>query len=482
MQIKYVAEPTLTALHNDRGYFFQYIEGPFGSGKSSGVMMEIMMRAARQQPDANKVRKSRWAVVRNTYPELKTTTIKTWQDWVPDAIAPVVYSVPYNCKFRQKLADGTRIDLEVYFMALDTEEDVKKLLSLELTGAYLNEAREIPYAIFEGLGGRINRYPKTIKDTNGKTVYGPTEPGILADSNPPNVKHWLYTTFESGATPKEFKRYIQPPAVYWDEAANSGQGAWALNPDAENLLNLADDYYAKQMLLGDEHIRINLAGENGMTRKGTPIFKKFNTKKHVAENILLPTRGMTILIGMDFGLTPAAVLGQLSGRGLTFLDELPTTDESLEDFLDDYVLPMLRNKYGGYSYVVAGDPAGFGRSPIDKRTAFQVLNSRGLVCANPVDISNAFKPRKDAVDFFLGREGGFVVSPHLAFLREALAAGYVWKETKNAQGVHLDVAVKNEYSHIADALQYLCLYARRGGATGRQGRPPAAQPKRHKWA
>lgn len=478
-EIKYRAEPTLTMLHNDRGLVFQYVEGPFGSGKSSGIMMEIMMRAARQQPDSKKIRKSRWAIVRNTYPELKTTTIKTWQDWVPDAIAPVVYSVPYNCKFMQNLADGTRIELEIYFMALDTEEDVKKLLSLELTGAYLNEAREIPYAVFEGLSGRIDRYPRTLKNEEGKTIYGPSEPGILADSNPPNVKHWLYTTFESGKTPKEYRRYVQPPAVYWDDKTEE----WILNPDAENLSNLSDGYYAKQMLLGDEHIRINLAGENGMTRKGTPIFKKFSTKKHVADQIVKPARGMTILIGMDFGLTPAAIIGQLSGRGLTLTDELPTTDESLEDFLDDYLLPKLRNDYAGYTFVVAGDPAGYGRSPLDKRTAFQVLQSRGLNPANPVDMSNAWKPRKEAVDFFLGRDGGLVLSPHLSYMRETLAAGYVWKETKNAQGVHLDVPVKNEYSHIADALQYLCLYARRGGhLNNRNGRPPPQTPRQHRWA
>ena len=36
------------------------------------------------------------------------------------------------------------LDLEVIFLALDRPEDVKKLLSLELTGIWINEAREIP--------------------------------------------------------------------------------------------------------------------------------------------------------------------------------------------------------------------------------------------------------------------------------------------------------------------------------------------------
>ncbi len=128
-QMKYDAEPTPIRLHNDRGLDVQYIEGPVGSGKLTACMMEILMRAIRQQPDDQGRRKSRWAIVRNTYPELKTTTIKTWQSWVPNEIAPIVYSMPINCTFQQKMADGTTVELEVYFLALDAPEDVSKLLS-----------------------------------------------------------------------------------------------------------------------------------------------------------------------------------------------------------------------------------------------------------------------------------------------------------------------------------------------------------------
>lgn len=39
------------------------------------------------------------------------------------------------------------IYLEVMFRALDRADDVAKLLSLELTGAWVNEAKEVPKAI-----------------------------------------------------------------------------------------------------------------------------------------------------------------------------------------------------------------------------------------------------------------------------------------------------------------------------------------------
>lgn len=458
-QFIYKAEPTATRLHNDRGLDVQYIEGPVGSGKSTACIMEILMRAMRQQPDDNNIRRSRWAIVRNTYPELKSTTIKTWLVWVPNNIAPVVYSVPIQCRFKQSLADGTHVDLEIYFMALDTPEDVSKLLSLDLTGAYVNEAREIPVEVIDGLLERIDRYPETKKDAEGNKLFGASEPGILADSNPPRTTHWCYTKFETGETPKGWKKYKQPPAVYWD----STQEKWVLNPDAENLSHLSDNYYIRQMAKSEEAIRVNLAGEYGMSRKGKPVFSKFSENKHVAKEIILPRRGTSILLGIDFGLTPACIVGQLNFKGLTLLDELPATDESLEDFLDNYIIPLLRSKYNGYTIVASGDPAGSGRSSLTKMTSIQMMTMRGIK-TYPA-LTNNFAKRKEAVDFFLGRDEGFLISPHLTHTRECLGAGYVYKETRNSAGKVLDIPDKNEFSHMADAIQYLALYARYGAGS-----------------
>lgn len=457
MDFTYDAEPTLAKLHLSKKWV-RYVKGPWGSGKSTGCIFDILMRAMRQQPKHG-VRRSRWAIVRNTYPELKSTTIKTYERWVPSTVAPVVMSTPIVSRFRQKMHDGTVVDLEIYFMALDGPEDVDKLLSLELTGAYLNEGREIAWEIFEGVMGRINRYPETEKDENGVVTYGPTEPGVLIDSNAPRTSHWLYEKFETGEIPADWEMFAQPPAVYLDKESET----WVLNPDAENLSNLPDNYYAQQMTLGEEHIRVNLACEPGMTRKGTPVFKKYSDVRHVSKTVLTPKRGSSILLGVDFGLTPAVIIGQLNFKGLALLDELPATDESLEDFLDDYVLPMLRSKYNGYTIVACGDPAGGGRSSINKMTSLMVMQQRNIK-TYPA-ITNNLTKRKEAVDWFLGRDEGFVVSPHLTFTREAMGAGYVFKETRNGKGQVLDVPDKNEYSHIADAIQYLCLYARFGGGS-----------------
>ena len=116
--------------------FFRGIMGPFGSGKSTVCIMEILRRASLQQPGKDGIRRSRWAVIRNTYPELRTTTIKSWHQWVsPELGRWVDEGPPFH---HIKMGD---MDLEVLFVALDRPQDISKLLSMELTGAWVNEAR-----------------------------------------------------------------------------------------------------------------------------------------------------------------------------------------------------------------------------------------------------------------------------------------------------------------------------------------------------
>ena len=75
----YHAEPTLARFHASDA-FFRGVRGPLGSGKSVGCCAEVMSRILRQKAFMG-LRRSRWAIIRNTYGELKTTTIKTWMDW-----------------------------------------------------------------------------------------------------------------------------------------------------------------------------------------------------------------------------------------------------------------------------------------------------------------------------------------------------------------------------------------------------------------
>jgi hypothetical protein len=460
--LTYNAEPTARLFHNDNS-LYRVAEGPVGCGKSVGCgVMELLMRAMRQEPFEG-VRATRWAVTRATYPELKSTTIKTFQEWVPDSVCPIVYDVPIRATFRQPMGDGSTLNAEFVFLALESEEDIKKLLSLELTGAWVNELRELPKEVYDYIRGRVGRYPPM-------KAGGPTWYGVIGDTNPPKIGHWLHELFESEeGVPTGFKLFRYPPAVYYDNKT----GMWLPNPDAENLRNLPPNYYRDQIAGNSEsYIRNMLAGEYGITLQGKPVFPQFSQAKHVAKQVIKAERGLPLILGWDFGLNPACVFAQLSRRGkLCIVDELSPADEDLESFCRDYVMPLINEKYNGYAIQCVGDPAARGRSGLDKRVPFDVLGDFGLRLQ--LAPTNAFPARKESVDFFLNRIDAFSISPHCTNGIEGFVGGYVYEKMKMSMAGSVrykDKAEKNEYSHEQDAIQYIALYVRKGSGAQRAGR------------
>lgn len=121
-------------LHDDS--FFRGLMGPVGSGKSYACASEVILRAIKQPPSPiDNIRYSRFVVVRNSYPELRTTTIKTWTEIFPENVwGPMRWSPPITHHLKLPSRDGIPgLDCEVIFLALDQPKDVRKLLSLELT-------------------------------------------------------------------------------------------------------------------------------------------------------------------------------------------------------------------------------------------------------------------------------------------------------------------------------------------------------------
>lgn len=201
--------------------FVRCIVGPIGSGKSSGCVVEIFRRAMEQAPGPDGVRRTRFAVVRNTYSQLRDTTRKTFEQWLPD-LRDWWKEQAFTFRFEmEREDDNTKVDCEILFRALDRPDDVKKLLSLELTGCYFNELREIAKPIFDGMQGRVGRYPS--KREGGASWFG-----VWADTNPWHIGHWAQKLFKS--KPQGFELFRQP----------DGTG-----PDAENVENLPDDYYPR---------------------------------------------------------------------------------------------------------------------------------------------------------------------------------------------------------------------------------------------
>ncbi len=436
----YSDAPTLKrfALDNHR---IRCCLGPFGSGKSSAMVMEIIKRAHEQAPAPDGIRRSRWAVIRNSYPQLRDTTIRTFHDWFP----PKMFGEYRVSDHNYIITAFPGCHIEIMFRALDRPDQIANLLSLELTGAWINEAREIPKSIFTALDGRIGRYPSS-RDGGCSWM------GIFMDTNPPDESSWIFTLFEK-RRPPNCAIFKQP----------SG-----LSPHAENTTHLPKKYYQNLALGKDEmYLRVYIHGQYGYMIDGEPVFKSFKDNIHVASHSLEPVKGREVLIGFDFALQPTCVLGQIHPRGqLVILDEIISDGMGLKQFCMNLLLPLLRTKYHGYKVMGYGDPSGTSRSPTDETTCFDILHSSeiGLNYIVPAN-TNALVPRIGAVESFLNKlvdgEPGFVLSPDCHTLRKAMNGAYHYElipGSKTGQHKEKPSPCKDDYSHVADALQMLCLY------------------------
>lgn len=441
VEVNYTAAPTLSRFHRDDS-FVRALMGPFGSGKSVACVMDILMRANAQVPGKDGIRRSRWAAVRNSYRELKDTTLVTFNQWVPHQLRE------WRASDMAVTVRWPGVECEVLFRALDSIEDVGKLLSLELTGAWLNEAREIPKAIFDAIQGRVGRYP----------AGGAGWSGIILDTNPPDTDHWLYRVFEE-QRPDGHKIWHQP----------SG-----LSPKAENLDNLHPQYYQRMMQGKDAAwVEVYVHGKYGFVRDGKPIYPEYEDDIHCAKEPIQVVRGEPLLIGLDFGLTPAAVICQdIAGQWRT-LDELVSEDMGIKRFGEILGKVLRGPKYANMNYRIWGDPSGDNRAQTDETTPFDVLQAMNLL-ATPAP-SNDPVLRREAIAVRMSRlEKGrpaFLISPTCKTLRKGLMGGYKYRRLKvSGDEKYTDVPDKNMYSHVCEAQQYAALgegegYSLIGGAT-----------------
>lgn len=341
------------------------------------------------------------------------------------------------------------------FLALDRPEDVRKLLSLELTWAYINEAKEVPKAILDGLTGRVGRFPP-VRDG------GCNGPQIIMDTNPPDSDHWWYRLAEE-QQPDGFRFFRQ---------------AGGRSPNAENIGNLPPGYYTRALAgKHDDWVKVYIDGEYGFVRDGKPVYPEYSDSFHCREFYLVEKHGLHV--GLDFGLTPAATFGQRmpSGQWRT-RHELVTEDMGVSRFAEQ-LSRFLNEHYHGWTVTITGDPAGEGRDH-DERTAYAILKAHKIHAKSAP--TNDWTPRRDAVANAMGRvidgEPGFLVHPECRTLRKSLQGGYCLRRLAIVgQERFRDVPDKNEYSHVAEAQQYMMLGAGEGRRVmGKPERSATRQP------
>jgi hypothetical protein len=460
------------------------IQGPIGSGKTRALCARVMRHA--QQQRVSKItglRMSRWALVRNTYPDLKTTTIRTWLEMFPEHVyGRFNWGQPPAHKIR--FGD---VWLEVDFLALDKPEDVRKLRSTEYTGIAFNELAFIEKPLFDEAGSRLRFPGKEHVGAEGSQWHG-----VIADSNAPDEDHWLawmtgQIDLPPGLTDEEAQQFkwpehwgfhFQPAAVLEKRDARGVVVDYEVDPACENYDNLPTGYYQK-MLFGKTKAWIDSRLRNvvALVVDGSPVWPMFRAEVHVSSEVLRPNPKYEVVVGLDFGRQPAAIFMQAINNRVLVQYELLGLNESAVIFAPK-VKRFLATHYPGFEVRCIGDPKGDDGTQTDERTAFDIFEANGLPVRSPGNLKqNMIATRVDAVASVLSEmtdgRPRFLMSPMCRTLKVAMAGRYhlTREETGELK------PKKDRYSNPADALQYGVLGLGEGRRmTGRS--PNGSQPVR----
>lgn len=448
--INFSAPPTCAQFMKSQA-FGRLIAGPVGSGKTTACLFELFRRACEQEPAPDGFRYTRFAIVRQTLKQLKDTVLKDITSWLSGIAS---YKVTEHTIFIN-IGD---VRSEWLLIPLDTPEDQARLLSMQLTGAWMSEAIEMDVGLIDSLAGRCGRYPSA-------ALGGASWFGIIADTNMPSEGSDWHKLMETD-TPPDWTIHIQPGG---------------LEPDAENLEWLTQTpetlkyppghdirqaqgrtYYERlaRSPRGADWVQRYVHARYGNDPSGRAVFKEsFKRSFHTAPSVS-PVMGHPLIVGQDFGRNPWSVICQADHRGrLLVLKEVPAENIGLELHLRQSLRPaLMHERFFGRPVCIIGDPAGRAKDSHYEETSFDLIKANGFV-AFPAP-TNDLDPRLRAVESFLlmQNDGGpaiLVDATECPTVVRALGGGY--KYAKMRSGQVKAAPDKNEFSHVMDALQYAAL-------------------------
>jgi hypothetical protein len=438
--LDYTPIPTIREFHESSATY-RCIVGPVGSGKTCGATVEIFYYLPRYVFQKYGIKKTRWVIVRNSYRELEDTTQKTVLDWFPWGTMAKGDQI-----FTVKHPEG--LEVEALFRSCDNPDDIKKFKSLEITGYWIDESIEVAEQVKLMLKNRIGRYPR-----KSPVKYG------IETTNPPDVEHPTYYHYDwqskcPGPIPERKNK---------DQNILQGHiGFW--QPPGENDQNLPKDYYLDliQAYAGNpDWIDRYIKGKPGITLKGKAVYNNFRSSLHVSQTPLKWT-GSTLFAGWDnTGNCPACAICQMPTAGMIqVLAEYHTERMGIVDFVKMVVAD--RNvRFPNAEWIEWGDPAG--EAKFSKVGGGLTSNAELMRDEAGIKLKSSeqnWEARRESVEGQLGRlvagQPAMMIDLSCIRLINGFLGGYAYPE-QGLTGIYGDKPIKNKYSHIHDALQYVCV-------------------------
>ncbi|MFC0570167.1 MAG: phage terminase large subunit [Gluconobacter japonicus] len=202
------------------------LRGGSRSGKTFVLIRAIVIRAL-------KAAGSRHGIFRHRLTALRASVLR---DTFPKVMSLCFPQVRWRLERQENIVTFPNGSM-IFFGGLDDEQRTEKILGLEFSTVYLNEASQISYGARNMLLTRLAQKSGLV---NREYI----------DANPPSVGHWLYALFEIGIEPKSGEP-LADCSLY---------DTMILNPHS-NRDNLGEEYIAALEALPERERRRFLYGE-----------------------------------------------------------------------------------------------------------------------------------------------------------------------------------------------------------------------------
>lgn len=452
-KFNYTAAPTIAAFMRSEA-FFRLLIGPVGGGKSVGCVIELFRQALQMSPCPDGKRRSRFIIIRNTRQQLKDTTIKTFLDWVK----PGVFGrwKESEMVFEMRFQD---VEADFMFRPLDSPEDIQRVLSLEGTASWINEAREIDLEILQAIMSRVGRYPKREDVPQYRSF-------VIADTNPPEIDDTWYKIAEKMPLEEDNENSVMLCDTFFQPSG--------LSATAENVENLRPGYY-EDLSKGKtkEWVDVYIHGKYSTSKAGKPVYHNcFSLERHVSKTPLVIDPALPVIVGFDTGLTPALLFQQvtLDGRVRT-LREIAAFDMGMQRCVSTHIRPMIRNYFHSNPLIFVGDPAAVRRGDGDESTAMKELKTAFSDDGAVVKTASTNDPRVriQATEYMLttypNGEPLKLIDPSCHRYTKGLRSMYRYQRIQGNRG-YSDVPQKSgepgTFAHLVEAGQYGDLFIQSG--------------------
>lgn len=390
-----------------------------GEGKSAGLAWAAFYHA-KNNPGA------KWYFIRDTWENLRATTMEEFFRWFPPGIAGHYHETKRIFTWASGLAEG-----RVGFLGMDDPQDATKLMSRDMGGFGIDEPA--PAIGSAGVAEDIFNMAMSRLRQPGMKWYG----AKLAENNPDEV-HWTY------------RRFVQP--------GEPGFRIWQ-PPSPENIKNLPPTYYQglrATFANRPDLVRRFVDGDFGFQQVGKSVTPQWNDKLHLAIG-LIPVKGTELVLNWDWGHNPTCLITQRTPLGhWNVLNSIVGEETAAEQLIVDLVKPLLIERYRGYSLRHIGDNAGKQREQTSiLRTPVKLMTKAlgGSWQSGPVKWEPRIEPLRAVLSRTVGGRGLVQVDRHNApEVWHALRGG--WHFHVSRQGIISGEPIKNLHSHPGDAMSY----------------------------